>query len=387
MTRWDRYALGQMAASFGAFALVLAAVYWINRAVALFDRLIADGQSFLVFLEFTALTLPTVIRLIVPFAAFAAALAVANRMIGDREVAVLRATGASSMRLARPALAFGLLTGLGLAGLVHVLEPLARERLALRGAEIAGDAAARLLTEGSFEHPSAGLTFYVGEVAPDGTMRDVFLSDARDADAPTIYTAASALLVRAPEGVQLVMFDGLGQQLRMHGGGGDDVADGLPRLFTTRFEDFAFAIGGAASAANRERDAREYPTPALIASELPRDEILEEVHRRGGESARVLGAAILGFGFMLLGQHRRVRSWWQPAAAVAAVIAMVALENVAGGAMADRPALWSLHYAPWLAAVAAMLSVLAWSDRPRRNAASLPLSTGTPPDAAPGAAT
>lgn len=357
MTRWDRYALGQMAASFGAFALVLAAVYWINRAVALFDRLIADGQSFLVFLEFTALTLPTVIRLIVPFAAFAAALAVASRMIGDREVAVLRATGASSVRLARPALAFGLLAGVALAGLVHVLEPLARERLALRGAEIAGDAAARLLAEGSFEHPAPGLTFYVGEVAPDGTMRDVFLSDARDADAPTLYTAASALLVRAPEGVQLVMFDGLGQQLRGAG-------DGPPRLFTTRFEDFAFAVDGGAAAA-RERAAREYPTPALLRSGLARAEVVQEVHRRGGESAQVAGAAMLGFGLMLLGQHRRVRSWWQPVLAVGAVIAMVALENAAGGIMEDRPDLWALHYVPGLSAAAAVLAVLAWSDRPR----------------------
>ena len=360
MTQWDRYALGQMAASFGAFALVLAAVYWINRAVALFDRLIADGQSFRVFLEFTALILPAVIRLIVPFAAFAASLAVANRMRGDREIAVLRAAGTSSLRLARPALVFGVLAALALGALVHGLEPAARERLKLRGTEIAEDATARLLTEGTFEHPSRGMTFYVRAVSPDGTMRDVFLSDGRDAASPTVYTAASALLVRGPEGAQLVMFDGLSQELRQE----EDEA--FPRLFATRFEDFAYNIAGSGGAATgRTRDARDYPTPGLLTSGLPADEIAQEVHRRGGESMQTLGAAMLGYAFMLLGSHRRVRTWWQPALAVGAVIAMVALKNMAEGVMEDRVAIWSLHYVPGLVAVVTALLVLIWADRPR----------------------
>ena len=361
MTRWDRYALGQMAASFGAFALVLAGVYWINRAVALFDRLIADGQSFRVFLEFTALTLPSVIRLILPFAAFVAALAVANRMVGDREVAVMRAAGVSSVRLARPALAFGLLAALASGVLSHFLEPLARERLAMRGAEIAQDATARLLTEGSFEHPVRGLTFYMREIGPDGTMRDVFLSDARDPDAATTYTAASALVVRGPDGPQLVMFDGLAQQLRR------DAPGAPPRMFTTRFEDFAYAIGGASGGSARERAPRELATPSLLLSGLGRADVLQEVHRRGAASMQAVGATVLGFAFMLIGDHRRVRGWWQAGLAVAAVIGMVALESALEGVMADRPALWTLHYVAGAAATLGGLLVLSLWDRPRRT--------------------
>ena len=58
---------------FGFFALVLVAIFWINRAVRLFDRLIGDGQSALVVLEFSMLTVPNVIRLVLPISAFAAA--------------------------------------------------------------------------------------------------------------------------------------------------------------------------------------------------------------------------------------------------------------------------------------------------------------------------
>ncbi|MEL7152762.1 MAG: LptF/LptG family permease, partial [Pseudomonadota bacterium] len=70
MARFDRYMLSQLLWLFGFFALVLVAMFWISRAVELFDRLIADGQSALVFLEFTALGLPRIVVLVLPLATF-----------------------------------------------------------------------------------------------------------------------------------------------------------------------------------------------------------------------------------------------------------------------------------------------------------------------------
>ena len=66
MPRFDRYLLVQLLAVFGFFALVLVSVYWVNRAVGLFEQLIGDGQTALVFLEFSLLTLPNVIRVVLP---------------------------------------------------------------------------------------------------------------------------------------------------------------------------------------------------------------------------------------------------------------------------------------------------------------------------------
>ena len=114
MQRFDRYLLTQLLAVFGFFALVLVLVYWVNRAVALFDHLIGDGQTALVFLEFSVLTLPNVIRVVLPIAAFAAAVFVANRLTQDSEMVVMQATGFSSFRLARPVLIFGLFVAAGL---------------------------------------------------------------------------------------------------------------------------------------------------------------------------------------------------------------------------------------------------------------------------------
>ena len=89
----DRYVLSQLLVLFGFFALVLVAIFWINRAVILFDTLIGDGQTALVFLEFTALGLPRLVATVLPIATFAASVYVTNRMSGESELTVLQAAG------------------------------------------------------------------------------------------------------------------------------------------------------------------------------------------------------------------------------------------------------------------------------------------------------
>ena len=80
MAKFDRYMLSQLLVLFGFFSLVLVAVFWINRAVVLFDRLIGDGQTALVFLEFSALGMPKLISTVLPLSTFAAAVYVTNRL-------------------------------------------------------------------------------------------------------------------------------------------------------------------------------------------------------------------------------------------------------------------------------------------------------------------
>ena len=93
MSRIDRYILSQFLTLFGFFALVLVSVYWINRAVSLFEQLISDGQTALVVLEFTALTLPLVISVVLPIAAFAAS---ASRAAPPRSVSIPAAASLST---------------------------------------------------------------------------------------------------------------------------------------------------------------------------------------------------------------------------------------------------------------------------------------------------
>ena len=233
MARFDRYMLSQLMMLFGFFSLVLISIYWINSAVRLFDWLIGDGQTVWVFLEFSALTLPGVIRIVLPVAGFAAAVYVTNRMSGDSELTVVQATGFSATRVARPVMMFASVVMVMMLVLTGYLVPLANRAYSERSLEVSQNSAARLLTEGRFLSPAAGLTFYIRDITPSGELLDIFLSDTHNPAEATTYTADRAFLVKGENGPQLVMISGLAQNLSHE----------TNRLIMTRFDDFVYDIG------------------------------------------------------------------------------------------------------------------------------------------------
>ena len=374
MTRFDRYVFQQLLLLFGFFALVLVSVYWVNRAVVLFDQLIADGHSAGAFLTLTVLTLPNVIRMVLPIAAFVAAVYVTNRLTVESELVVAQAAGMSPWRLARPVLAFGLVVTLLMGTLVHVLVPQSRIALAEREAEIEANVAARLLTEGRFLHPADGITFYIREITPEGTLRDLFLSDARAPGTRTTYMAAEGYLVRDGAGgpPALVMVDGTAQTY--------DTGTGA--LSATVFERFSYDVGGLADGDGRgRRDVREYPTPVLF---FPTEAALAETrkdppafyyegHLRVVQPFTPAIAALLGFAALRLGSFSRFGVWRQIGLAVALIIVVQVGENAVADAARRDAALWPLIYAPFLGGLAAALAMLWIAARPaprwRRTAA------------------
>lgn len=363
--RIDRYLLSQLLAVFGLASLVLVLVYWVNRAVVLFDQLIADGQSAWVFLELTALALPSIVKLVLPLAAFAATLYALARLMGDSEITVVQATGASPWRLARPVLAFGLIVALLVSVLAHVLVPASLTRLQARQSEIAETATARLLRAGEFISPSDGLTLYIREVTPEGELRGLLISDTRDPEESVFTTAASAYLVRGEDGPQLVMIDGMLQRL--------SEADG--RLLSTSFADLAYDLGPLMPAAgDAQRGLRELstwellrPTPALVAETGEAEEVLfAEAHDRLAEGLLAPVATLIGLGALLLGGFSRFGVWRQVILAVVLLVIVNAVEQTSEQATREDPSLWPLTY---LAAILGfgLAALLLWlAARPRR---------------------
>lgn len=351
---------------FGFFALVLVLVYWINRAVSLFDQLIADGQSAGVFLELTMLTLPAIVSTILPFSAFVATLYATNRLIADSEMVVAEGAGASPFRLARGVLVFGLLAALMMAALTNLLVPLSTAELNLRQAEISRSATARLLQEGQFLSPAEDVTLYTREITPEGELRDLFLQDDRLPDERVTYTASSAYLVRGPDGgVQLVMIAGMMQRLLLPQG----------QLQTTGFEDLAYDVGALLPASStRGRTPRELSTVELLA---PTQALMEETwrsapqllvegHGRIADPMLTAAAALMGFAALMIGGFSRFGLWRQIGLAVGLVLLVKALEALAGNVAATDASAWPLVYLP-AAATFLLAGTFLWlAARPRR---------------------
>ncbi|QGY00343.1 LPS export ABC transporter permease LptF [Roseovarius faecimaris] len=349
--------LSQFMVLFGFFALVLVSIFWLNKAVRMFDRLIGDGQPAWVFLEFTALTLPGVIGVVLPIAAFAGAVYVTNRLTTESELTVMQATGYSPWRLIRPVFVYGVIIAVMMSVLTHLLIPVSLSQLRLRQAEVTQNITAKLLTEGEFLHPAQGITFYIRDITPEGELRDVFLSDRRDPSTTVTYTSSKAFLVREGDGTKLVMLDGLSQILRRDGN----------RLFTTHFDDFSYDISSLISRDEVQLNHIAFtPTPELLLRPEATAErtgttlgqVAFEGHNRFTQALLCIVAALVGFATLLLGTHSRFGVWWQIVTAFVLLVGIKLIEGFVAAPVLANAALWPLLYIPPVAGALLTVALL-----------------------------
>ncbi|KUJ77552.1 LPS export ABC transporter permease LptF [Ruegeria profundi] len=345
MSRFDGYFLRQLLILFGFFTLVLVGVFWITRSVSLFDRVISGGQSAMVFLEFSALTLPTLIRTVMPMAVFAAAVYATNRLSRESEMTVMLATGSSPWRLARAVFLFGLVAGLMMAVISVFLRPASVEQLEQRQAEVAGDVTAQLLNEGEFLHPTFGVTVYIGGIDLDGTLSEVFVSDRRDALNPVSYSSKTAYLVNNETGIHLVMLDGIALRL--------DRQDRT--LSSTLFEDASYDISALANTNTMsERSLEAIPTIELLrdrdaistAEGFTTGELVDELHQRFSWVAICVAVALVGYATLMLGSFSRFGLWPQVLVAFTILVLLEGVRGFVSPVVIDEPQLWMLLYLP-----------------------------------------
>jgi lipopolysaccharide export system permease protein len=343
VSRFDRYLLSQLLQLFGFFSLVLVAVYWVNRAVGLFDQLIGDGQSARVFLEFSILTLPNAIRLVLPISAFAATLYVVNRLMQESELVVMQATGFSAFRLARPILYFGLCVMVMQLVLTNLLVPASQRILDDRSAEISQNITARVLNAGQFMHPVDGVTLYISDITPKGELINLFMADERNGSERVVHTASKAFLVPGDGAPKLVMVDGATQSLSR--------AD--RRMSVTRFSDFTLELSGLiGGGAGKGVSQDTLPTVVLIAASEATQaatgasiaQLREEGHSRLAAPLLAVAAPLLGFAALMLGSFSRFGLWRQMGLAVGLLIGVQMVWTWGGSVALQSAAAWPVVY-------------------------------------------
>ena len=370
MLRFDRYLFFQFLVVFGFFSLVLVLVYWVNKAVILFDRLISNGHSAQLFLEFSLLAIPKVIAMILPMSAFASMVFVANRLNSESELTVVQATGFSPWRLMRPVLAFGLIVVLFMSVLSHFIVPVSNAYLKQREQEIAGSISARLLREGVFLHPSPGITFYIREITSAGELKDVLLSDHRSKTINIVYSAETAYLLREEERSMLVMVNGLAQRYQKD----------TNALSTTLFSDLSYDVSnlvGTQTVLKRglssissyemiyEQDLILHETNTTLSL------LHKEVHNRIQEALLCIVSAFIGFASLLLASFSRFGSGPQILLAILLLIVIKLTESVLGDTLRGNPSYWPLIYAPTLVGAAMSYALLAFAARPFKRGLDL----------------
>ena len=348
MSRFDRYLFTQYSLMFGFFSLILLFIYWINKAIALFDNLISDGQTFLVFLEFSILTIPPIIPIVAPLAAFAAAIFVTNRLKNDSELTIMQATGFSPLRLSRSIFLFGLVVTIILLIISHYLIPKSNNILLKRQNEVASSLNAKLLKVGSFIHPQNGVTFYIGGISTSGVIEDVFVLDERNKDREIIVTSKSGYLITNNNNPILVLKDGIVQNYDLKS----------TNLSTIHFQDLSYDL---TSWSVKERMSKSkllltyssfdlFKDPELVSilTDSSPISVLEELHSRILTPLLALIAALIGFSALMIGDYSRFGASKQISVGIVILILIKLSESYGNELMLKSQGNWLALYLPVL---------------------------------------
>ncbi|KRE04043.1 LPS export ABC transporter permease LptF [Bosea sp. Root670] len=205
LNRLDRYILKIAAVAAIVLLLGLTGVIWVTQALREVDLITGKGQTVLIFLTVTLLSLPALLAGIAPVALFMSTLYTLNRLNGDSELIVMNAAGVAPQRITRPFIVLTIATSLIVAWMTISVMPASFRMLRDLITLIRADFVANVVKEGQFVSLDSGVTFHYREKAGDSLV-GIFMQDRRDPSQPSIYLAERGRTVEA-EGQSFLMLE------------------------------------------------------------------------------------------------------------------------------------------------------------------------------------
>ncbi|GJD33698.1 LPS export ABC transporter permease LptF [Methylobacterium aerolatum] len=189
MRQIERYIFRIAAGATLACLVGLTGTIWITQALRELDLVTAKGQTLLVFLFVTALSLPTLVVVIAPVALFIGMIYALNKLNGDSELIVMSAAGMPPRALLRPFLTLALSISFLVGFVVIVVMPASFQELRDVITRVRGDFIANVVKEGQFTQLDNGITFHFRQRGPGGVLEGLFIQDRREAGKTKVYLA------------------------------------------------------------------------------------------------------------------------------------------------------------------------------------------------------
>lgn len=208
MSMIERYILRIAATAFFACLFALTAIIWLTQALRELNLVTGKGQTILLFLEVTMLSVPALVMIIAPLALFIAILYTLNRLNSDSELIVMNAAGLSPVVIMRP---FGVLTlvvTLLVGSITLVAMPESFRALRTIITKVRADVVTRILQEGKFIELERGITFHYRERLPGGAMGGVMIHDSRDPRLSAAYLAERGQVLEVDGSTYLMLEKG-----------------------------------------------------------------------------------------------------------------------------------------------------------------------------------
>ena len=213
MKIFDFYLLKNLALATVFIAVTLAVVIFLTQSLKFLELVINSGASSYSFFVLTMLALPRFFEVILPLAVMAATVFIYNRMTMDSEIVVMRATGASPLSLARPALILAMVVTVLLWSITMWASPKSLSSMKQMRQMIKSQFSALLFRDNVFNSVIPGLTVYMRERTPNGEMHGLMIHDSRAQNRnPSTILARRGVILATEDGHQVLVYDGSRQE-------------------------------------------------------------------------------------------------------------------------------------------------------------------------------
>jgi LPS export ABC transporter permease LptG/LPS export ABC transporter permease LptF len=271
----------------------------IDRIFQLTDLVITKNVPFALVMPLLAYMLPAFLALTLPMALLVAVLLVGGRLAGDLEVAALKASGVSPLRLFRPFLAVGIVVTLLIAWLTLVVGPWSSGAFQRQLFLILQSRASTGIKERTFSATFSQFVIYVDEVsASQVRLKGLLVSDERNPEQSRIIVAREGRLLsdEATRRITLRFLDGSISE--------SDVGD-RRRFRQTYFSlyDMTLPVDSPIAAVSREeKPEKQMPVRQLLAEAQrlrregqPSAPYYVELHKRFALPVAALVFTLVGF--------------------------------------------------------------------------------------------
>ena len=339
----DRYIIKLCLRAFAFFTLVFLGLMLLQTTLKLFDEIVQQGHSVDLVSGLLFLSIPTLLTRSIPLAAFAASVIVAHRLNNDSEFTVFSSSGISAWRILRAFFYFGFIAFILMLLLTTYFKPMANKEIAERKHSIANSIGPQLLQEGEFQHPTSGVTTFVGDTNLQGELLNISIFDNRDPSLTHIYTAKTAQLIKDEQQLIVVLNDGLIQSFK----------PSQNNIAITTFSELTFDLS-----VKLTNDFINLPTidqlPTMllirtpdVATKLSKTSvasIVENLHLRINTAVLSLVVSLVGFSMLYIGGFSRFGSNRYIALAIFTLIFLKLVEGSTVGITHTELYYWPLLY-------------------------------------------
>jgi len=342
MNRITWYIFLQLGAGLLIVGTGLTAIIWLSQSLRFVQMIVNHGLSMGSFVYLTMLLLPNFLTIILPIAFFIVVTFIYTKLISDRELVVMRATGLNQMQLAKPAILLGLVV-VALSYCINIyLLPQSYRMFGEMKWDIRHNYSQVLLQEGAFNSVASGVTVYVRERTKDGHLLGIFVHDEKDKDKPYTLMATKGSIIKHGTGSRVLMFNGSRHE----------VEKATNKFSILYFDRYVFDLNkdGVTDSA-RTPEAREMTLDQLFSLDKQpyvdkRDfgKYTVEAHKRLASPVSVLGYMMIALACLMSGGSTRRNQTWRVSLAVVLVVGIQIISLVIENAIAKNLTLIPLIY-------------------------------------------